>query len=264
MSERQMSAAIVIPAHDEIANLPHLLDSIRQNTQSSLARFTVFVVDDASNDDTKEVMRGLMRRPKRTADQLTVKLLNKPQSTGIGGAYIFAFQKILNHGFDYVLQMDADLQHDPKYIKDFVRAAGRGVDAVVSSRYTKHHARSQWKFFRKNLSRWGNLFIRMFLGSHFTDWTSGYNLYKVSVLRRVDFADMSHDFCFQLELKNAVLNLTDKVAEIPIVFHERRYGVSKMKNSVAVKTCMLVLKLWAGNHKRLRPGKKSPERNPSS
>jgi dolichol-phosphate mannosyltransferase len=242
-SEGGLRIAVVVPAHNEAGNILSLLGSVRENISGLHAKFTVFIINDASTDGTVKVVRKAISM----FGDMDIALLNKKQSTGIGGVYIFAFKKILNRDFDYVLQMDADLQHNPKYIKDFVRAAEKGARMVASSRYIKHGVWADQSFFRKTLSRYGNVFIRVFLGKRFTDWTGGYNLYQVTVLRKIDFKKMSHDFCFQLELKNAVSNITDKTTEIPIVFRERKNGVSKMKRSMATKTCVSVLKLWRQN-----------------
>jgi dolichol-phosphate mannosyltransferase len=232
--------AVVIPAHNEAENIARLITGIRKNSGNKNTDITVFIVDDASTDQTANIARAEARKKSK----IKVELLSRRKSSGIGGAYIYAFKKIIPRNFDYILQMDADLQHDPKYIKGFARMALAGKDVVVSSRYIKGGATPDWNIRRRLLSKWGNRFIRLFLGSRFTDWTGGYNLYKVSVLEKVDPAKLPHDFCFQLGLKNAISEITENTGEIPIVFCERTRGVSKMSRSATVKTFRSVLALW--------------------
>lgn len=238
--------AIVIPARNEAANILPLLRSIQKNIKNLKrnANFTIVIIDDASIDNTAGIVQKLKDKVKPTMD---ITLLHKPQSTGIGGAYIFAFKKIirgtLGKNFDYILQMDADLQHDPKYIKNFIQAAKSNHDIVISSRYIKNGSAPNWNPSRKYLSKCGNIFIKTLLGSKITDWTGGYNLYKTSVIKKIDLNKLPHNFCFQLALKSAALNVTQNVAEIPIIFRERKLGQSKMNWSVAVSTTALAFRL---------------------
>ncbi|PPH15915.1 polyprenol monophosphomannose synthase [Rathayibacter sp. AY1G1] len=246
------SLTIVIPTYNEVENiatlLPLLADVATRNPDFSVQ---VCVVDDSSPDRTADAAR-VAGEALETAS-FSVRVLSRASKDGLGAAYVWAFGRIVDapDAPDYVLQMDADLSHDPRYIDEFLQAAREGADFVVASRYIPGGSTPDWTLDRKFLSRGGNLYTRFFLGSGLTDYTGGFNLFSSDLLRRIDFTRVSASgYGFQIVLKYRALNLARTVREIPIVFMDRTVGTSKIPTNTLRKNLVLVLSLRFGRAAR--------------
>jgi len=237
-----MKLAIAIPTYNEAANIKKLLPAISKSLQKlDDVECSVFIIDDNSPDNTAKVAEdlGLKLKTKR----FKVAVLKHGAKEGLGKAYIFGFRRILDLNFDYILQMDADLSHDPKYIPAFL-AATVNADFVVGSRYVKGGATPDWAWNRKILSRGGNIYTRMFLGSRITDYTGGYNLFSSNLLRSIDLDMLQPSgYGFLIELKFKSLKNCNNITQIPIVFMDRQHGTSKMPKSTIFKNLLLVPKI---------------------
>lgn len=240
--------AIVTPTYNEVGNVETLLRSLQQvSGEHSKDEFTVFVVDDSSPDGTADLVKILA--PKLKTKNFSVKLLVRKEKDGLGRAYIFGFKKVLadKQKFDYILQMDADLSHDPAYITGFLHQARNGADFIVASRYINGGGTPDWSWYRKTLSRGGNLYTRMLLGSKITDYTGGYNMYKTALMKKMDVdAIQAGGYGFLIELKFKALKNAETVAQIPIVFMDRKHGSSKIPRNTVVKNFILVPKIRYG------------------
>lgn len=237
-----MKLAIAVPTYNEAANIKKLLPLLKKNLVSYKGlSTTVFVIDDNSPDGTAKVAKAWAA--KNAAKNFKVSLIERKQKEGLGKAYVYGFNQILKQDFDFILQMDADLSHDPKYLPQFLDAT-EDADFVVGSRYIKGGATPDWSWDRKLQSRGGNLYARLFLGSKITDYTGGYNLYSVNLLKQVDLDTLqASGYGFLIELKYRAIKNCKKVRQVPIVFMDRQHGQSKIPRDTILKNFMLVPKL---------------------
>ena len=240
-----LKIAIVTPTYNEIGNIEKLLTALKQvSKEHTNEMFSVFVIDDSSPDGTADLVKLLI--PKLKTKNFNVNLINRKEKDGLGRAYIFGFKKVLAHSdkFDYILQMDADLSHNPVYITGFLHQANRGSDFVVASRYINGGGTPDWPLYRQALSRGGNMYTRMILGSKISDYTGGFNMYKASLMRKMDIDNISAGgYGFLIELKHKALKNAKTISEIPIVFMDRQHGSSKIPKSTLIKNLYLVVKI---------------------
>jgi dolichol-phosphate mannosyltransferase len=245
----QLKIGIVIPTYNEAKNINTLLDEIKASILGvSDISFSIFIVDENSPDKTAEIVE---RRCKENAE-FSLTVLKRREKQGLGSAYAWAFTELIKkYDFDYIIQMDADLSHDPKYLRDFADFAKLGKYIVVGSRYALPNMQGTEKsnrtFYRKALSKFANLYISISLSKVFSDWTGGFNMYKVSILKRIDFTRFSRGYPFQIELKNMALKYVPSpekknVCEVPIVFVDREFGSSKLPGGTIKETFCSVYK----------------------
>jgi dolichol-phosphate mannosyltransferase len=235
--------AIVVPTYNEVTNVQNLIDGIAEVAALHIdAELTVVVIDDSSPDGTAELVESLI--PVWKTGNFSVRLINKPTKNGLGAAYIFGFKQLLTEPFDYYLQMDADLSHDPRYISGFIHQAKADVDFVVASRYIPGGGTPDWTFNRRFLSRGGNFYARAILSRRISDYTGGFNMYSQSLLERMNIDTITATgYGFLLVLKyRAVLNATS-IKELPIVFLDRTHGSSKMPRNTLIRNFLLVPKI---------------------
>ena len=237
--------AIVVPTYNEVTNVQNLIDSIAAVAKLNAdVELTVVVIDDSSPDGTAELVESLAEGWQTV--NFSVRVINKPTKNGLGAAYVYGFAQLENQGFDYFLQMDADLSHDPRYITGFIHQARAGVDFVVASRYIPGGGTPDWTLNRRILSRGGNFYARLILSRRITDYTGGFNMYSAALIKRMDMQTIAATgYGFLLVLKyRALLNCTS-LAELPIVFLDRTHGSSKMPSSTLIKNFVLVPKIKA-------------------
>jgi dolichol-phosphate mannosyltransferase len=237
-----MKLAIAIPTYNEAQNIKKLLPGIKKSLlEVADWQCTVFIIDDNSPDKTAAVARQIGTT---LADQrFKVEVLSRKKKEGLGKAYIYAFNEILKQEFDYILQMDADLSHDPKYLPDFLGGTKKS-DFVVGSRYVKGGATPDWSWQRKLQSHGGNIYTRLFLGSRITDYTGGYNLYASGLLRKIDLNSLeASGYGFLIELKYDALKFCKQVTQVPIIFMDRQHGKSKIPRDTILKNLLLVPRL---------------------
>lgn len=240
----RVNLAVVIPTYNEAKNIKQLLQAIH-HISSSMPMLHVFVciVDDSSPDNTAGLAKTQLK--KLSTKRFHGIVLVRQKKDGFGKAYLHGFRHILdNHPeIQYVLQMDADLSHNPDYIPAFLDLArGSNFDLVIGSRYIKGGSTPDWAMGRKVLSRSANTYTRLLLGKHITDYTGGYNLYAASILQRLDLdAVVSDGYSFLLELKYLASCRGAHIAELPIIFKDRTLGTSKIPKNTALKTFLLVL-----------------------
>ena len=243
-----LSLAIVTPTYNEADNIGELLRRIAAVAAAEPAtRIRSVIVDDSSPDGTAAKARAL--GAELATPTFTVDVLERRTKEGLGAAYIWAFQRILEgeDAPDHVLQMDADLSHDPKYIADFLREVRDGADFVVASRYIPGGGTPDWTLDRKILSRGGNIYTRLLLGRRLTDWTGGYNLFSTDLLRRISFETVdATGYGFQIALKHRTLAAARRMREIPIVFLDRTEGTSKIPGNTLLRNLLLVLRIRFG------------------
>lgn len=237
-----MKIAIVTPTYNEVGNIENLLKSLlKVGIENPKDHFSVFVVDDSSPDGTADLVLSLA--PKLAIKNFDINLIVRKEKDGLGRAYIYGFKQVLAHknNYDYILQMDADLSHNPAYITGFIHQAREKADFIVASRYINGGGTPDWPIYRRALSVGGNLYTRIFLGSKITDYTGGFNMYHTNLMKKMNIDDIgATGYGFLIELKYKALHNANQVAEIPIVFMDRQHGSSKIPKTTILKNLILV------------------------
>ena len=238
--------AILVPTYNELENIGPLLRAIA--TVQMLHQnwdFHTYVLDDSSPDGTGAHVEQLALELNRPGYH--VQLLKRIKKEGLGKAYIFGFSYALNDQVvrpDFVMQMDADLSHDPKYLSNFIEALEAGAEVVLGARYIPGGGCPNWSWYRKLLSSGGNHYARLVLGSRIHDYTGGFNAYTVSVLRAIALERLdSAGYGFLIDLKFQMLKQRPLIIEIPIQFIDRQHGKSKMPLNTIFQNFFLVLKI---------------------
>jgi dolichol-phosphate mannosyltransferase len=227
-------AWVIIPTYDEAECLAPLVAALR-TALAGEEDFRILVVDDASPDGTGAIAEGLAREDPRVA------VLHRARKAGLAQAYVAGFTRALAEGAGYVLEMDADFSHDPADVPRLLAHARAGADLVLGSRYVDGGGVRNWGLRRRVLSRGGCLYARAILRVPVRDLTGGFKCFSATALRAIDFASArSEGYAFQVELTDRVLRRGLRVVEVPIVFHERREGSSKMSGRIAVEAAWRV------------------------
>jgi dolichol-phosphate mannosyltransferase len=227
-------ALVCIPTYNERDNV----SAIARAVVAADPRVDVLIVDDNSPDGTGQLAERL------SVIEPRIHVLHRPSKQGLGRAYLHAFEWALQRGYQYVLEMDADFSHDPRYIPKFLNATERGADLVLGSRYVSGGGTLNWGFFRKLVSRGGSLYARRVLGIRVRDLTGGFKCFRRQVLESINLpAVRSTGYAFQIELTYRALRKGFKVVEIPIVFEDRRVGQSKMSRRIFWEALVMVWKL---------------------
>jgi dolichol-phosphate mannosyltransferase len=235
---------VVLPTFDEADNIAEVLRRIRAATPE----VDVLVVDDGSPDGTADLAEAAGREVGR------VEVLRRPAKSGLGTAYRAGFRRAMATGYDVVVEMDADMSHDPSALPQLLRALDAGADLAVGSRYVPGGSIPDWKLHRRLLSRWGNRYASVVLDLDVRDTTSGYRAYRVEVLRRVDLDAVRADgYGFQIEMAYEVARAGGRVVEVPISFTDRVRGTSKMSGRIVVEALVLVT-WWAVRDRVVRRG----------
>ncbi|MEI9913725.1 MAG: polyprenol monophosphomannose synthase [Candidatus Saccharibacteria bacterium] len=233
---------IAIPTYNEAGNITSLIEGLHKHLSKNKDVSTlVLIIDDSSPDGTADIVRRLAKQ--MSTKNFKIELLSRKVKDGLGKAYIAGFNKLLQKNVDYILQMDADLSHNPAYIPAFVKAAKKN-DLIVGSRYMPGGQTPDWSFSRKLQSRMGNIYARGILGTRVSDYTGGFNMYSSSLLKASAINDIkSTGYGFLIELKYRTLKNAKNVYQIPIVFNDRQHGKSKLPRSTIVKNLVLVPRL---------------------
>lgn len=218
------NTCIIIPTYNERENIKHALLASYEHVPDT----HVLVVDDNSPDGTAHVVRTMQKNLPR------LSLLLREQNRGLGRAYCDGFKNVLdNDDVDVVVTMDADLSHDVAEVPHMLQLLERGYDVVIGSRYISGGQTENWDWRRRLLSRSANLYARTILGIPIHDLTAGFYCFRKELLRAINVNSIRSDgYAFQIELKCRFFELGARIAEHPIVFHERREGKSKLDRRV--------------------------------
>lgn len=228
--------AVVVPTYNEAENLPVLAERL---FALDVPEVVLIVVDDGSPDGTGEVAKQLARRYDGR-----VELVQRHRKEGLGPAYVAGFAHALDAGADFIVQMDADLSHQPEYIPEFIDALGE-ADVVIGSRYVSGGGVDEdWGIMRRLISSGGNWGIRTVTGVKVRDATGGFKAFRRSVLRSLDFSQIRcAGFGFQAEINHACERMGFAVIERPITFIDRTMGKSKMSLGIMVEAMWKLLPL---------------------
>jgi dolichol-phosphate mannosyltransferase len=246
---------VVIPTYNEALNVDRIVRAaLTELDRVAPGEHRILIVDDNSPDGTGEIADGL-------ATELgTVEVLHRPGKGGLGAAYRAGFARALEQGAAFVIEMDADFSHDPKYLGPLLDAA-RTADLVLGSRYVAGGGVRDWGLLRRMISRGGGIYARLVLGVKIRDLTGGFKCIRREVLEAIDLPSVrAAGYVFQIEVTYRALLAGFRVTEIPIVFRDRDLGSSKMSTKIAVEAMLLVprLRRTAPNSIQTRP---SPDRD---
>ena len=246
---------LVLPTYNEAENLEPIVDAALPQLASAAADHTLLIVDDNSPDGTGEIADRL------AAEHEAVQVLHRAGKEGLGRAYLAGFKCALEAGAELVLEMDADFSHDPADLPRLIEAAA-DADLVLGSRYVAGGGVAGWTAGRKALSRGGSRYARTVLGIDVHDLTGGFKCFRRQVLDALDFEEVHADgYGFQIEVTYRVIRAGFRVREIPIVFHDRRAGESKMDMRIAAeavwKVPTLRWRLRGGRQRQLAAGSSS-------
>jgi dolichol-phosphate mannosyltransferase len=234
---------VIIPTYNERENL----QSIAGRVRTAVPDADVLVVDDSSPDGTGDLADRL------AAGDEHIKVLHRGGKEGLGAAYIAGFRWALEHGYEVVVEMDADGSHQPEELHRLL-AALRDADLVIGARYVRGGEVVNWPWTREVLSRGGNVYARIMLGIPLRDSTGGYRAFRATTLEKIGLDDVdSRGYCFQVDLALRALRHGLRVVEVPITFVERTHGASKMSRAV-VAEAMWRVTVWGvtGRLSRLR------------
>jgi dolichol-phosphate mannosyltransferase len=222
-------AWLVLPTYNEAENLESMVDAVLPRLAESGVEYHVLVVDDGSPDGTGRIADRLAQ------EHPEVEVLHRASKSGLGPAYLEGFGHALAAGAEYLLEMDADFSHDPADLPRLIRGAA-DADLVIGSRYVAGGGVENWGLVRRALSRGGCLYARALLRIPVRDLTGGFKCFRREVLSTLDLSRVAADgYGFQIEMTYRTLKAGFRVREVPIVFHERRAGQSKMSATIALE-----------------------------
>ena len=231
-----MKAIVVIPTYNESKNIVRIIDKIF----SVHDEIDVLVVDDNSPDGTGKLVRDKMQESNR------IHLIEREGKMGLGTAYLAGFRYSLDHGYDYIMEMDADFSHNPEEIPNFLKSI-QEYDVVLGSRYIKGVNVVNWPLKRLLLSYFANLYTRVITGMNVKDATGGFKCFRATALSKINFDDVkSNGYSFQIEMTYRLWKKGAKVKEIPIIFVDRLEGESKMSKKIVYEAIFMVWKLKLG------------------
>lgn len=233
-----LDCSVIIPTFNERENIPIVLWLIEEACSKADISYEVVIVDDASPDGTQDAVKQMQQvmGPDR------IILQTRSGKLGLGTAYRHGLQYVRS---DWVILMDADLSHHPKYIPQFFKVQQQtGADIVTGSRYIQGGGVSGWNWKRKLTSRGANILASTLLGLQVSDLTGAFRLYKRSVLEKLLRAVTSKGYAFQMEMIARAAASKASIAEVPIVFVDRVYGESKLGRSEYVMFIQGLLRLF--------------------
>jgi len=248
-----MRTLVVVPTYEEADNLSELLHRLRAEAPD----VDVLIVDDNSPDGTAQLARDL------DAELGQIEVLVRNEKAGLGSAYRAGFAIGIERGYDVLVQMDADLSHDPAAVPQLLAALSDDVGMVIGSRYVPGGEIPHWPWHRRFLSRYGNLYTRLALGLKARDLTSGFRAWKTATLQHIDYKTThATGYLFQMEMAYRVVQEGERIAEVPITFRDRVRGTSKMSGSVIFEELTRVT--WWGIRDRVRRTRRSRHAEPQT
>ena len=231
-----MKTLVISPTYNERKNIKLLVDMVLGNYPD----FDLLIIDDNSPDGTSEKVKDLQSK----YENLYLKI--RAKKSGLGTAYIYGFKWALDHNYDRIVQMDADLSHNPKDLPMLVKNLNE-YDLVIGSRYIKGISVVNWPLRRLMLSYGANTYSRIITGMPIMDGTGGFKAWKSEVLSDIDLDSVrSQGYSFQIEMNFRAWIKDYKIKEVPIIFSDRTIGQSKMSKKIVYEAVFMVwrLRIW--------------------
>ena len=234
---------VIIPTYNEIENAEKIIRAVFALD----GNFDILIIDDGSPDGTAAAVKGLQGE-----FEGRLHLLERSGKLGLGTAYLTGFKWALDHGYDYIFEMDADFSHAPSDLpRLWAACAEDGADMSIGSRYSKGVSVVNWPIGRILISYFASVYVRTVLRFKIFDSTAGFVCYTRKVLEAIDFdAVQMKGYGFQIEMKYTTFKLGFRIAEVPVIFINRQEGTSKMSGSIFGEAFWGVLKLRFRKFKR--------------
>lgn len=221
--DAEKRALVIVPTYNERDNIAEVVRRLFDAAGDAVA---LLVIDDGSPDGTAELVRDLAEGPH------DIELIERAGKLGLGTAYVTGFRWGIERGYTSLVEMDADLSHDPRDVPRLL-AALRNAELAIGSRYVPGGRVENWGGSRKALSMAGNLYARLWLGFGVKDSTSGFRAYRASALRGQNLESVgSEGYAFQIEMAYRIHRAGGRIVEVPITFVERAAGSSKMSRRI--------------------------------
>ena len=241
-------SVVIIPMYNEKENAAAIIDAVL----ALPLRFDVLVVDDNSPDGTAQIVKGKIDEyPGR------VHLIERAGKLGLGTAYIEGFRFALDHGYEYIFEMDADFSHNPQDLLKLHKAVASGeMDVAVGSRYLTGVNVVNWPMGRVLMSYFASKYVRAITGLKVADTTAGFCCYRAEVLRTMELDKIRFKgYAFQIEMKFTAARCGFRVSEVPIIFVNRVLGISKMSSGIFSEAFFGVIRLKIDSFSRKYPQK---------
>jgi dolichol-phosphate mannosyltransferase len=234
---------VIIPTYNERENIERIVPAVLTQGED----VEILIVDDGSPDGTGQIVDNLAKANPR------VHVMHRKGKLGLGTAYVAGFKWGLEHGYDLLMEMDADFSHDPNEIPNFIRAA-QEYDLVLGTRYKGGVRVVDWPMSRLLLSTTAAKYVRLITALPVSDPTGGYKCFRPEVLKTINLdAIHSNGYSFQIEMSYKAWMEGFRIGEVPIIFVDRRQGESKISRGIVSEAMWVVWKLAAANWFRRTP-----------
>lgn len=244
-------SVVIIPTYNEKENIENIIRAVIGLKEHA---FHILVIDDGSPDGTADIVKRLMA----SKFKHELHLVQRTGKLGLGTAYIAGFKWALEHGYEYIFEMDADFSHAPKDLPRLYNAcANEGYDVSVGSRYVSGVNVVNWPMGRVLMSYYASKYVRLITGVPLHDTTAGFVCYRRKVLETIDLdAIRFKGYAFQIEMKFTSYKLGFKIKEVPVIFVNRELGTSKMSGGIFGEALFGVMRLrWAAMTGGIKPRK---------
>lgn len=238
---RESDSIVIIPTYNEMENIEKIIRAVFGLEKS----FHILVIDDGSPDHTGDKVEELIEKEFKGS----LFCLHRKGKLGLGTAYITGFKWALEHGYEYIFEMDADFSHDPNDLPRLYAAChDEGYDVAIGSRYVSGVNVVNWPFGRVLMSYFASQYVRLVTGFKVHDTTAGFKCYKRRVLETIPLDQVRFKgYGFQIEMKFTAYKIGFKIKEVPVIFVNRREGVSKMSGGIFGEAFFGVMRLrWDG------------------
>ena len=240
---------VIIPTYNEKENAENIIRAVLGLPKA----FHVLIIDDNSPDGTAAIVKGLMNEfPGR------LHILERSGKLGLGTAYITGFKWALEHGYEYVFEMDADFSHNPNDVLKLHKACSEeGADVAIGSRYISGVNVVNWPMGRVLMSYFASKYVRIVTGMKIADTTAGFKCYRREVLETIELDKIKFKgYAFQIEMKYTAYKCGFTIKEVPIIFVNRVLGSSKMSGGIFGEAVLGVIRLKINSLFRKYPQKK--------
>lgn len=238
---RESDSIVIIPTYNEMENIEKIIRAVFGLEKS----FHILVIDDGSPDHTGDKVEELIEKEFKGS----LFCLHRKGKLGLGTAYINGFKWALEHGYEYIFEMDADFSHDPNDLPRLYAAChDEGYDVAIGSRYVSGVNVVNWPIGRVLMSYFASQYVRLVTGFKVHDTTAGFKCYKRRVLETIPLDQVRFKgYGFQIEMKFTAYKIGFKIKEVPVIFVNRREGVSKMSGGIFGEAFFGVMRLrWDG------------------
>ena len=245
-----MKNLVIIPTYNEKENIEKIVRAV-MNLEGE---YNILVIEDGSPDGTSDIVRRLQ---KEFTDRLF--MIERKGKLGLGTAYITGFKWALEHGYDYIFEMDADFSHNPDdLLKLYDACANQGADVAIGSRYVSGVNVVNWPMGRVLMSYFASKYVRFVLGVNICDTTAGFKCYRREVLETIELDKIRFKgYAFQIEMKFTAYKCGFTIKEVPIIFINRVLGTSKMSGGIFSEALLGVIRLKLNSWTRKYPQKKA-------